>query len=110
MRVAKARHSASVWIGGALALMIILQLSPFPGIYFMFFGGAILTGQLVHLFLASLFVESIIGRIPRALIAIPLLAYGAYYVAYFREGRPPPRRKTPGPTSRCASILPSNRW
>jgi hypothetical protein len=87
MRVVKPQHSASIWIGCALALMIILQLSPFPGIYFMFFGGAILTGQLVHLFLAALFVESTMGRIPRALVAIPLLAYGGYYAAYFQEGR-----------------------
>ena len=26
------------------------------------------------------------GRIPRALILIPIIAYGAYYAAYFREG------------------------
>jgi hypothetical protein len=71
-----------------LCLIVFLALEYFPltGLYLMFLGGAIFAGLLVHLFLASLFVEALMARIPRVFILVPLIAYGAYYAAYFREG------------------------
>ena len=71
-----------------LCLIVFLALEYFPltGLYLMFLGGAIFAGLLVHLFLASLFVEALVARIPRAFILVPLIVYGAYYAVYFREG------------------------
>jgi hypothetical protein len=71
---------------GAIA-MIILQLWPFPGVIMMGLGGSLLSALLIHVFLISLFVEAVIGRLPRFFVVIPIAAYGAYYVAYWSEGR-----------------------
>jgi hypothetical protein len=69
-----------------LLIFLALEVLPLPGLYLTFLGGSLFAGLLVHLFLASLLVEALIGRIPRALILVPIIAYGAYYAAYFREG------------------------
>jgi hypothetical protein len=69
-----------------LLVFLALEALPLPGLYLMFMGGSLFAGLLVHLLLASLFVEAVMGRIPRALILVPIIAYGAYYAAYFREG------------------------
>ncbi len=79
--------SVSFWAFVALAAIVVLQLSPFPGVILMMFGAALLAGLLVHVFLATLAVEALIGRIPRILVAIPILAYGAYYGAYALEAQ-----------------------
>ncbi len=70
----------------SLTAFLVLEYLPIPGIYLMFLGGAIFAGILIHLLFASLFVEALMARIPRAFILVPLIAYGAYYAAYFREG------------------------
>jgi len=69
-----------------LLVFLALEVLPLPGIYLMLLGGSRFAGLLVHLLLASLFVEAVMGRVPRALILVPIIAYGAYYAAYFREG------------------------
>jgi hypothetical protein len=69
-----------------LLIFLALEVLPLPGIYLMFLGGSLFAGLLVHLLLASLLVEALIGRIPRALILVPIIAYGGYYAAFFREG------------------------
>jgi hypothetical protein len=67
--------------------LMALQYFPFPGVILMMFGGALVAGLLVHLVMASLFVEALIRRVPRGLMMVPVLAYGGYYVAYFQQGR-----------------------
>jgi hypothetical protein len=69
-----------------LFVFLALEVLPLPGLYLTFLGGSLFAGLLVHLLLASLFVEALLGRIPRAFLLIPIIAYGAYYAAYFREG------------------------
>jgi hypothetical protein len=69
-----------------LLVFLVLEVLPLPGIYLMFLGGSLFAGLLIHLLLASLFVEALIGRIPRTFVVIPIIAYGAYSAAYFREG------------------------
>jgi hypothetical protein len=71
-----------------LCLIVFLVLEYFPptGIYLMFLGGPLLAGLLVHVFFASLLVEALTGRIPRAFVIVPIVAYGGYYAAYFWEG------------------------
>jgi hypothetical protein len=69
----------------ALITLAALQLFPIPGIFLMFLGAAMITGLLVHVFLASLFIEAMMHRVPRVLVLVPILAYGGYYVAYINE-------------------------
>jgi len=78
-------RTVSLWTFIALAVLVLLQLPAIPGVILMMFGAPLLAGLLVHIFLGALFVESIVGRLPRALVAVPLLAYGGYYVLYMQE-------------------------
>ena len=66
----------------ALAVLIGLQAIPIVGVVLMLFGSVFIAGFAVHAFLVGLAVEALTGRVSRALIAIPLLAYGGYYVMY----------------------------
>jgi hypothetical protein len=68
-----------------IAILMALQAFPVPGIFLMMLGGPIWTGILVHVFLLSLAIEGWVGRIPRALVAIPLIAYGSYYALYIYQ-------------------------
>jgi len=58
----------------ALITLAALQLFPIPGIYLMFLGAAMITGLQVHVFLASLFIEAMMHRVPRVLVLVPILA------------------------------------
>jgi hypothetical protein len=69
-----------------LIVFLALEYFPLPGVYLMLVGGSLFAGLLVHLFFASLLVEALTGRIPRAFILVPIIVYGGYYGAYFREG------------------------
>jgi hypothetical protein len=69
----------------AIAALFALQVIPFTGIFLMIFGGALLAGLLVHVFLIGLFVEAWIGRVPRILAVIPIIAYGGYYALYAHQ-------------------------
>lgn len=86
MRVTRLSQSFSFWVAVVFAALVTLELLPVPGVILMIFGAPILAGALVHLFLVSLFIEAMVRRIPRALVIIPALAYGAYYVACLQEG------------------------
>lgn len=44
-----------------------------------------IVGILVHLGLLALAIEAAIGRVGRPWLAVPILAYGAYYVEFARE-------------------------
>ncbi|MDB5501766.1 MAG: hypothetical protein JWR89_1668 [Tardiphaga sp.] len=66
----------------AIAILLALQVFPVTGVFLMIFGGPVWTGMLVHIFLLALAIEGGLRRIPRAFIAIPLIAYGSYYVLY----------------------------
>jgi hypothetical protein len=69
----------------AIAALFALQAFPYTGIFLMIFGGALLAGLLVHVFLIGLFVEALMGRVPRILAAIPIVAYGGYYALYAQQ-------------------------
>jgi hypothetical protein len=69
----------------AFAILFLLQAIPVLGIFLMIFGGPFWTGLLVHVFLLALAVESWTRRIPRAFIAIPLIAYGSYFGLYAHQ-------------------------
>ncbi len=81
------RRSVSTWLLVALVASLALQALPFTGIFLMMFGAGLLSGLLVHALLASVAVESIFGRLPRAFILLPVALYGAYYAAYVWQGR-----------------------
>lgn len=69
----------------ALAIVLLLQAIPWVGIILIMLGGPYWVGVLVHIFLLALAVESSLRRIPRAFIAIPLIAYGSYYARYANQ-------------------------
>jgi hypothetical protein len=69
----------------AIAALFALQAFPYTGIFLMISGGALLTGLLIHLFLIGLLVEAWIGRVPRLLAVIPVIAYGSYYALYAHQ-------------------------
>jgi hypothetical protein len=79
--------SFSLWAFIAFLLLFLLQVFPFPGLYLMFIGGALLCGIALHAALLGIAVEALLGRLPRVLIIIPLAAYGGYYLIYWKQGR-----------------------
>lgn len=70
----------------AIIALLALQAFPYTGIFLMIFGGALLVGVLIHVFLIGLLVEAFLGRVPRILAAIPLVAYAGYYALYAYQG------------------------
>jgi hypothetical protein len=70
-----------------IAGLFLLQVLPIVGFYLFLFGASILSALLIHMFFLALFVESAFGRLPRVLAIVPVLAYGAYYWAYFEQSR-----------------------
>jgi hypothetical protein len=66
----------------AIVGLLALQAFPYTGIILMMTGAAFLVGLLLHVFLIGLFVEAWLGRVPRALMAIPVMAYAGYYALY----------------------------
>ena len=66
----------------AIIALLALQAIPPIGVFLMIFGGALLTGALIHIFLIGLFAEACFGRVPRVLAIIPLAAYAGYYALY----------------------------
>jgi hypothetical protein len=65
----------------AVAVLALLQMIPVVSFLLVFAGGTLL-GLLINFMLVSIFIEAVVGRIPRALLAIPLVAFGSYYLAY----------------------------
>lgn len=83
------RDSISFWLAVVLAAAIVL---PLPLVETLGFFGLIVyaaslaaTPWLIDLLIVSLFLEAIYRRIPRILMAIPILAVGAYAVAYVHD-------------------------
>lgn len=86
------KRSVSFWLLAAAVGMFLLQWFPPTDFLlwfatFIFLGPLFINAMLVHAFLVALFAESAIGRLPRVLMIAPVLAYGAYYWAYFEQAR-----------------------
>ncbi|WP_441228140.1 hypothetical protein AB7813_12800 [Tardiphaga sp. 20_F10_N6_6] len=69
-----------------IVALLIAQAFPVTGIFLMVLAAPLWTGLLVHVFLIALAVEAMVGRLPRAALMLPILAYGGYYGAYVYEG------------------------
>jgi hypothetical protein len=65
----------------AVAVLALLQTIPVVSFLLVLAGGTLL-GLLINFMLASIFIEAAVGRIQRAFLAIPLVAFGGYYLAY----------------------------
>lgn len=79
-------NTASFWILVALLVLLLLQWFPITGVFLMFVGAPFIAGLLVHVFLGSVAIEGLTGRLPRLLLILPVGAYGAYYAAYVAQG------------------------
>ena len=65
-----------------VAVLTLLQAIPVVGFVLLIFTGGMLLGFLINIMLASLLIEAAFGRISRRFLAIPLIAFGGYYLAY----------------------------
>jgi len=83
--MSRVKGSFSFWALVAFVALFALQAFPITGIYLMLMGAALWCGFAAQAFLLGLFVEAILGRIPRLLIIVPLAAYGAYYAMYAKQ-------------------------
>jgi hypothetical protein len=83
--MSRLKTSFSFWAFVAFVALFALQAFPLTGIYLMFLLAPLWCGFLAQAVLLGLLVEGILGRIPRLLIIVPLLAYGAYYAAYVKQ-------------------------
>jgi hypothetical protein len=79
--------SFSFWALVSFVALLALQASPGIGDVMMFVGGPIWCGFAAQAFLLGLVVEGALGRLPRFVMIIPLVAYGGYYVMYVEQGR-----------------------
>jgi hypothetical protein len=84
--MSRAKPPFFVWGLVAFVLLLILQGNPYTGIFLMALGGSAWCGLAVHAFLLGLLVEAALGKIPRFLMIVPLVAYGGYYVMYVKQG------------------------
>jgi hypothetical protein len=69
----------------ALVALVVLQWIPYTGIFLMIIAGPLIAGLLVHVVLASMLVEALLGRLPRVLAAVPLVAYAGYALLYAQQ-------------------------
>jgi hypothetical protein len=81
------KRSVSFWLLVAAVGLFLLQWIPFTGIFLMFLGAGFVNAWLVYLVLAALFVEGVIGRLPRVVAIVPIVVVGAYYWAYQEQHR-----------------------
>lgn len=62
-----------------------LQVIPWTGIFLMVLGAPIWTGFILHLIALALVLDAVRKRVPKTLLLIPLLLYGAYYLMFLNE-------------------------
>jgi hypothetical protein len=65
-----------------VAVLALLQAIPVIGFILLLFSGGMLLGYLINIMLVSILIEAAFGRISRGFLAIPLVAFGGYYLAY----------------------------
>lgn len=82
----KLRRLPSFWLLCAFLIVWLLQAFPYTGIVMMFLVAPLWCGLLLLAFMVVLFVEALIGRVPRWLMVAPVLFFGGYYGLYFQQG------------------------
>lgn len=75
----------SFWLFSAFLVLWLLQLFPTSGIIVMMFGAAFWCGILLLASVIVLFIEALIGRVPRWMVIIPIILFGGYYALYFQQ-------------------------
>lgn len=73
------------WLLLAAAGLYLMQGFPPSGIILMFLQAGLITGFLLMLAIVVLFVEALLGRVPRWLAVVPVLAVSGYYFAVISE-------------------------
>jgi|TARA_A100001391_G_scaffold135519_1_gene94246 hypothetical protein len=79
------RESASFWIGIAVILLLGLLWFPLIGTIAAILGAFVLSAALINILALSIGLEALLGRIPRWLIALPVLYFGGYYAVLITE-------------------------
>jgi hypothetical protein len=75
----------SLWAFVGLVALLTLQANNDGGFVLILLSVVGLSGLLLHGFLIGLLVEAYMRRVPRFLMIIPIIAYGAYYAVYFYQ-------------------------
>ena len=75
----------SLWFFVATAIVYLLQRFPYTGIFLMILGAMLWSVVLINLGFIGIGVEAITGRVSRAWLILPLLYFGTYYLAYYKD-------------------------
>jgi hypothetical protein len=76
----------SLWAFAALIALLALQALPATGPGLEELGAPVAAGWLVNLALLCLFLDALANRLPRFVLILPIVLYGSYAVAYWRQG------------------------
>jgi hypothetical protein len=75
----------SLWFFVATAIVFLLQLFPYTGIFLMFAMAALWSVVLVNLGFIGVGLEALTGRVSRLWLVLPLLYFGGYYLVRASE-------------------------
>ena len=75
----------SLWFFVATVIVYLLQRFPYTGIFLMILGAMLWSVVLINLGFIGVGLEAITGRCSRAWLILPLLYFGLYYLAYYRD-------------------------
>lgn len=75
----------SLWFFVATAVVYLLQRFPLTGIFLMIALAAFWSVILVNLGFIGVAIEALTGRVSRAWLILPLLYFGLYYLAYYKD-------------------------
>lgn len=75
----------SLWSFVALIALMTLEILPATGPLLADAGAAFVAGWLVHVCLLALLVDALGGRLPRAVVLMPMVSYAGYYVARWEQ-------------------------
>ena len=81
----KLRHLLSFRIFCAFIITWILQVIPITGIFLMMVGASFFCGLLLLAFMIVIFIEALVGRVPRWMLLVPIIFFGGYYGLYFQQ-------------------------
>ena len=85
MKKASPLRLLSLWSVAALIALMIVEILPSTGPLLADVGAAFVAGWLAHVCLLALAADAVMGSLPRAVVLIPMLAYGGYYVARWQQ-------------------------
>ncbi|WP_310466928.1 hypothetical protein [Sphingomonas sp.] len=75
----------SLWFFAITLIVYLLQRFPLTGVFLMIVGAAFWSVILVNLGVLGIGYEALVGKVSRLWLAVPVLYFGVYYLAYARN-------------------------